>query len=431
MTKKNFNKNISVIGLGYVGLPLAIEFSKKFNVVGFDLNKNRIEELINCVDRTSEISKEELKKTDIKFTSLEDDLLKTNIYIVTVPTPVDRYKNPNLQNLKAASELVGSLLNKNNLVIYESTVFPGATEELCIPILEKASGLKLNKDFYCGYSPERVNPGDKDHKLIDILKITSGSNKKALKMVDDLYQEIINAGTYKAESIKVAEAAKVIENTQRDVNIALVNELAIIFNKLNLDTKEVLKAASTKWNFLPFKPGLVGGHCIGVDPYYLTHRASGVGYHPEIILAGRRINDNMGFFIAENTVGELVRQGVNPSEANIAVLGLTFKENCPDLRNTKVTTIIDKLKEYRCNIAVSDCYINKDEAKSHFDFKIEDLINIKSQDALIIAVGHHQYLDFSKNDWIRMVKKGGVVIDVKSIYSRDKFKSLGINYWSL
>ena len=276
MTKKNFNKNISVIGLGYVGLPLAIEFSKKFNVIGFDLNKNRIEELINCVDRTSEISKEELKKQTL-FTSLEDDLLKTNIYIVTVPTPVDRYKNPNLQNLKAASELVGSLLNKNNLVIYESTVFPGATEELCIPILEKASGLKLNKDFYCGYSPERVNPGDKEHKLIDILKITSGS-KKALKMVDDLYQEIINAGTYKAESIKVAEAAKVIENTQRDLNIALINELSLIFNKMNLDTNSVINAASTKWNFMKFTPGLVGGHCIGVDPYYLTYKAKKLGY---------------------------------------------------------------------------------------------------------------------------------------------------------
>ena len=266
---------------------------KKFNVIGFDLNKNRIEELINCVDRTSEISKEELKKTDIKFTSLEDDLLKTNIYIVTVPTPVDRYKNPNLQNLKAASELVGSLLNKNNLVIYESTVFPGATEELCIPILEKASGLKLNKDFYCGYSPERVNPGDKEHKLIDILKITSGSNKKALKMVDDLYQEIINAGTYKAESIKVAEAAKVIENTQRDLNIALINELSLIFNKMNLDTNSVINAASTKWNFMKFTPGLVGGHCIGVDPYYLTYKAKKLGYSPEIILAGRSLNDRM------------------------------------------------------------------------------------------------------------------------------------------
>tara|TARA_Y100000591_G_scaffold296803_1_gene287294 strand:+ start:9 stop:1313 length:1305 start_codon:yes stop_codon:yes gene_type:complete len=429
----NINESkISVIGLGYVGLPLAIEFSNKFEVVGFDIDKQRVQELKNGYDRTNEISEGRLNKLPrLELSSSISSIRESNIYIITVPTPVDKRNKPNLNPLISATKTVASVISKNDVVIYESTVFPGCTEQVCIPVIEQISKLKYNSDFFCGYSPERINPGDKKHVLTNIQKITSGSNPWASEFVDLLYKEIILAGTFKAKSIAVAEAAKVIENTQRDVNIALVNELAIIFNKLNLDTKEVLKAAGTKWNFLPFKPGLVGGHCIGVDPYYLTHRASEVGYHPEIILAGRRINDNMGFFIAENTVGELVRQGVNPSEANIGVLGLTFKENCPDLRNTKVTTIIEKLKEYRCNIVVSDCYINKDEAKSNFDFNIEDLINIKSQDALIIAVGHRQYLDFSKNDWIRMVKKGGVVVDVKSIYNREIFKLLGINYWSL
>ena len=420
MTKKNFNKNISVIGLGYVGLPLAIEFSKKFNVVGFDLNKNRIEELINCVDRTSEISKEELKKTDIKFTSLEDDLLKTNIYIVTVPTPVDRYKNPNLQNLKAASELVGSLLNKNNLVIYESTVFPGATEELCIPILEKASGLKLNKDFYCGYSPERVNPGDKDHKLIDILKITSGSNKKALKMVDDLYQEIINAGTYKAESIKVAEAAKVIENTQRDLNIALINELSILFKKMNIDTLDVLEAAQTKWNFLPFKPGLVGGHCIGVDPYYLTYKAQELGYSPQIILAGRRINDNMSKWIVEQLIMQMARNGLPISKAKVLILGLTFKENCTDIRNTKVEDIYRSLNQYDIETFISDPYVDIEEANKKFEQRVYKSIPDEIDfEAIIVAVSHDEYKLINNKKWKSLIKTNGVIFDLKGILPRD------------
>ena len=416
MTKKNFNKNISVIGLGYVGLPLAIEFSKKFNVIGFDLNKNRIEELINCVDRTSEISKEELKKTDIKFTSLEDDLLKTNIYIVTVPTPVDRYKNPNLQNLKAASELVGSLLNKNNLVIYESTVFPGATEELCIPILEKASGLKLNKDFYCGYSPERVNPGDKEHKLIDILKITSGSNKKALKMVDDLYQEIINAGTYKAESIKVAEAAKVIENTQRDLNIALINELSLIFNKMNLDTNSVINAASTKWNFMKFTPGLVGGHCIGVDPYYLTYKAKKLGYSPEIILAGRSLNDRMPKLVTQKIFDLMKTKKINISKSRVLILGATFKENCPDIRNSKVIELINYLSKKVKSVHCFDPLVSKNDRSSIKVSWLDTLKESKKYDAIVFAVPHKKIID-KKKYILKLRKKKGVIYDLKGFLS--------------
>ena len=396
MTKKNSKKNISIIGLGYVGLPLAVEFSKKFNVVGFDHDKNRIEELINSEDLTNEVTKKELKKTDVKFTSSKGDLLKTDVYIVTVPTPVDSQKNPNLKSLMDASKLVGSLLKKNNLIIYESTVFPGATEELCIPILEKASGLKLNKDFYCGYSPERVNPGNKDHKLTDILKITSGSNKKALKMVDNLYKEIINAGTYKAESIKVAEAAKVIENTQRDLNIALVNELSLIFNKMNLDTNSVINAASTKWNFMKFTPGLVGGHCIGVDPYYLTYKAKKLGYSPEIILAGRNLNDKMPKLVTQKILKLMKAKKINIAKSSILVLGATFKENCPDIRNSKVIELIDNLSKKVKSINCFDPLVSKKDRSTIKVSWLNTIAESKKYDAIIFAVPHKEILDKKK-----------------------------------
>jgi UDP-N-acetyl-D-galactosamine dehydrogenase len=416
MTKKNFKKNISIIGLGYVGLPLAVEFSKKFSVVGFDYNENRIEELINYEDRTNEITKKELKKTNIKFTSSKEDLLNTDIYIVTVPTPVDMHKNPNLHNLKAASKFVGSLLKKNNLVIYESTVFPGATEEICIPILEEASGLKLNNDFYCGYSPERVNPGDKDHKLIDILKITSGSNKKALKMVDDLYHEIINAGTYKAESIKVAEAAKVIENTQRDLNIALVNELSLIFNKMNLDTNSVINAASTKWNFMKFTPGLVGGHCIGVDPYYLTYKAKKLGYSPEIILAGRNLNDRMPEIVTQKILDLMKTKKINIAKSSVLILGATFKENCPDIRNSKVIELIHYLSKKVKSIDCFDPLVPQSDRSSIKVSWLTKLKESKKYDAIIFAVPHKQIID-KKKYILKLRKNIGVIYDLKGSLS--------------
>jgi len=430
MKKKEIN--ITVIGLGYVGLPLAVEFSKKYEVVGFDYNEIRVSELINKFDRTNELSKDNLLNLkNFKITANEDDIKNSNIYIITVPTPVDKNNKPNLNHIVSASEVVGKYLKKNDIVIYESTVFPGCTEQICVPILEKKSQLKYNSEFFCGYSPERLNPGDKKYNLINITKIVSGSNSKTLEKVNKLYDSIISAGTFKASSIAVAEAAKVIENTQRDVNIALINELSLIFDKLDINTGEVLEAASTKWNFLPFRPGLVGGHCIGVDPYYLTHKAIEVGHHPEIILAGRKINDNMGVFIAEKTISELVKQGISPLRANIAILGLSFKENCPDLRNTKVVTIIDRLKHYNCNIVITDPYVINEEAKDLYDIDLQNLDIITKKDAVIIAVSHNEYAFLSPKDWKRMLNKGGVVIDVKSIYKKDFFVKLNLNHWAL
>ena len=424
--------SIAVIGLGYVGLPLAVEFSKKYPVVGFDLNLERINELKEGYDRTGEINSEILKSA--KNLSLSDKKLSienANVYIVTVPTPVDKNNTPNLKPLESASQTIGSCLEKGNIVIYESTVFPGATEDVCVPILEEISGLEYNKGFFCGYSPERINPGDKVNTLINIKKITSGSNAKAAKFVESLYKRIIKAGVFPASSMAVAEAAKVIENTQRDVNIALINELALIFNKLNIDTNEVLEAAGTKWNFLPFEPGLVGGHCIGVDPYYLTHKAVEVGYKPEIILAGRRINDSMGKFIAEQTILKLVKNNVNPSKAKIAILGLTFKENCPDLRNTKVFDIIDNLKKYNCGLMVSDEYADKKEATYELDTKLVNLDEIKKMDAIIIAVEHKKYTRLNIKDFERMLKPNGCIIDVKSIYEIEFFAKTHFEHWRL
>ena len=431
MIKKN-EISIAVIGLGYVGLPLAVEFSKKYPVTGFDLNLKRVDELKTGYDRTNEVSSEQLKSTKKLFLSNELSSIRiANVFIVTVPTPVDKNNKPNLKPLESASETIASVLKKKDIVIYESTVYPGATEEICVPILERISGLKYNKDFFCGYSPERINPGDKEHTLTTIKKITSGSNLATADFVKRLYESIIKAGVFPASSITVAEAAKVIENTQRDVNIALINELALIFNKMKIDTKEVLEAAKTKWNFLPFQPGLVGGHCIGVDPYYLTHKAVEIGYHPEIILAGRKINDSMGKFIAEQTIINLIKNNISPSEAKIGILGLTFKENCPDIRNTKVIDIINSLNDYQCNLHISDQYADEKEVLREFNLQLTLLDDIENCDALIIAVSHNKYLHFTDKDWNKFLKSDGLIIDVKSIYSLNKFSKTGFNHWRL
>ena len=424
--------SIAVIGLGYVGLPLAVEFSKKYPVVGYDLNIKRIKELNEGHDRTGEVQPSQLGKAKkLKISSNKESIKDANVYIVTVPTPVDKNNNPNLNPLKSASEIIGLFLKVDNIVIYESTVYPGATEEVCVPILEKFSNLKYNADFFCGYSPERINPGDKINTLVNIKKITSGSNPRTAEFVEALYLKIIKAGVFPASSIAVAEAAKVIENTQRDVNIALINELALIFNKMDIDTQEVLMTAQTKWNFLPFKPGLVGGHCIGVDPYYLTYKAVEIGYQPEMILAGRRVNDSMGKFIAEQTVLNLIKNNVSPSKAKIGILGLTFKEDCPDIRNTKVIDIINHLKKYQSKVHISDQYADKKEVLDEFGLKLEPLNKIKNCDALIIAVSHDQYKHFIDEDWNRFLKKKGLIIDVKSMFGLNKFAKTDYVHWRL
>ena len=365
---------IAIIGLGYVGLPLAIEFSKYFSVIGFDLSEKRVEDLKNGLDINKQTKKEILEcSNNLLFTSDMKNISKSNVFIITVPTPVDIHNIPDLSPLKLASEMVGNFLKESDTVIYESTVYPGATEEICVPILEKKSSLKYNTDFFCGYSPERINPGDKKHVITNTVKITSGSNSETAKFVDDLYKKIVKVGTHPAGSIRVAEAAKVIENVQRDVNIALVNELAIIFNKLGIDSIEVFKAAETKWNFIPFRPGLVGGHCIGVDPYYLTHKATEVGYKPDVILAGRRINEGMGSYIADIAISEMTKESINPIDASVAILGITFKENCPDIRNTKVIDIFYKLKEFKSKIFVNDPWADKEEVKNILKIDLVDL----------------------------------------------------------
>ena len=432
MDKRLKSANIAVIGLGYVGLPLAVEFSKKYSVIGFDIDIDRIDELKNNFDRTNEIPQEILEESnDLKLTFSKEDIAESNIYIVTVPTPVDRNNHPDFGPLQSSSTMIASLLKKGDLVIYESTVYPGATEEICVPILQRVSNLRYNEDFSCGYSPERINPGDREHKLTNIKKITSGSNVEASKLVDELYRSIVTVGTFNTSSIAVAEAAKVIENTQRDVNIALSNELAIIFNKLNIDTAEVLEAASTKWNFIPFAPGLVGGHCIGVDPYYLTYKAVEVGYHPEIILAGRRINDNMGQYIAENTIIELAKKGINAIGSKVLIMGLTFKENCPDMRNTKIVSIKEHLTEYNCRVDVTDPFANKSEAKRLFDIDLIEFDLIRGYDAVILAVKHDKYLQLPKSIWNKIVKKNGVLIDVKSAITKKMFSKNDISHWKL
>ncbi|MFL4556183.1 Vi polysaccharide biosynthesis UDP-N-acetylglucosamine C-6 dehydrogenase TviB [Yersinia kristensenii] len=410
------NCRIGIIGLGYVGLPLAVEFGKKFHTLGFDINSKRIEELSEGVDFTLECSSEELKDASFLTYSSDVERLKgCNVYIVTVPTPIDDYKQPDLTPLVKASETLGKVLKVNDVVVYESTVYPGATEEVCIPVLEKVSGLKFNQDFYAGYSPERINPGDKEHRVTTIKKVTSGSTPATAEFVDELYKSIITAGTHKASSIQVAEAAKVIENTQRDLNIALINELAVIFNKLGIDTEEVLKAAGTKWNFLPFRPGLVGGHCIGVDPYYLTHKAQAIGYHPEVILSGRRINDSMSKYVASQLIKAMIKKRVQVEGARILLMGLTFKENCPDLRNTKVVDIISELKEYNVIADVYDPWVNAEEAKHEYGINVLKNMPINQYDGVIFTVAHSQFKALSNDDIKGLVKPNGVIYDLKYI----------------
>jgi UDP-N-acetyl-D-galactosamine dehydrogenase len=410
---------LAIIGLGYVGLPLAVEFSKKFSVLGFDTNNSRINELKEGVDSTLEVSEAELaKSTLLTYSSDVSDLSECNIYIVTVPTPINVHKQPDLTPLIKASAMIGEFIAAGDIVIYESTVYPGATEEVCIPEVERVSGLKFNQDFFAGYSPERINPGDKEHRVTNILKVTSGSTPEIAEQVDQLYKAIVTAGTHKASSIKVAEAAKVIENTQRDVNIALINELSIIFNKLGIDTLEVLKAAGTKWNFLPFRPGLVGGHCIGVDPYYLTHKAQSVGYHPEMILAGRRLNDGMGEYVVSQLVKAMLKKRIHVDGANVLIMGLTFKENCPDLRNTKVVDIVKELNEYNINVDVTDPWCSNDEAQSEYGLTIVEPKK-DHYDAIIIAVGHHEFKQLGCEHIRELGKSRHVLYDLKYLLPKD------------
>ena len=408
------DSSIAIVGLGYVGLPLAVEFGTKRKVIGFDINEDRIKELKKGIDNTLETTNQELKDaTHLSFTNCLEDLKDCKIFIITVPTPIDEHKKPDLSPLENASKAIGSILKKEDIVIYESTVYPGVTEEICVPILEAKSGLSFNKEFFCGYSPERINPGDKEHRISTVKKVTSGSNPEIATKVDELYQEIIVEGTHKASSIKVAEAAKVIENTQRDVNIALINELSLIFNKLNIDTESVLEAAGTKWNFLPFKPGLVGGHCIGVDPYYLTHKALEVGYNPEMILAGRRINDNMGFFVADQVSDLMNKKGIYVEGANILIMGLAFKENCPDIRNTKVVDLIKAFEDMKCNVDVYDPWVNQDVALNEYQIKLIKKPIKGRYDAIVLAVAHDTFKDLSSKQINAFGKDIHVIYDIK------------------
>ncbi len=427
-------KKISIIGLGYVGLPLAIEFAKKFKVVGFDINQSRVDELINGHDTTLEINDNELfsARKNLTYSYNIKDIEGCNVYIVTVPTPVDKTNRPDLSPLINASKTVGKVLGKGNIVIFESTVYPGVTEDICVPELEKSSGLKFNKDFFCGYSPERINPGDKVNTITKIKKITSGSTPEIAIEVDELYKAIILAGTFPATSIRVAEAAKVIENTQRDLNIALVNEFSVIFQRLDLDTLDVLEAAGSKWNFLPFRPGLVGGHCIGVDPYYLTHAAEQVRYNPQVILAGRRINDNMAFYIVKKFLQKMIINGIEIKNSTIGVMGITFKENCPDVRNTKIADVVYELKNWGANVVVVDPWANQSELKKNYNITLGEINSNNQVDSLIVAVGHNEFRSKSAEE-LRSLCKGSnpVLADVKSIYKREDLISQGFSVFRL
>ena len=410
-------EKVGIIGLGYVGLPLAVEFGKILDVLGFDINVDRIKELSDGYDRTREVDRDELSSSKkLRYSSRIEDLRDRNYFIVTVPTPIDEFKNPDLKPLESASKTVGQVLKKGDIVIYESTVYPGCTEEICVPILEKTSGLVFNKDFFCGYSPERINPGDKQHRVTTIKKVTSGSTPEIAEKVDQLYKKIIHAGTHKASSLKVAEAAKVIENSQRDLNIAFVNELALIFERIGIDTHEVLEAAGTKWNFLPFKPGLVGGHCIGVDPYYLTHKAESVGYHPEVILSGRRINDNMGIYVANCVIKLMAQHELPINKSDILILGITFKENCPDIRNSRVIDVIRELQSFGTNIDVYDP--EADAAEVNHEYRLSLIKKVeKRYHAIVLAVGHQV---FNSLDWNAIKFDNTVIYDVKGILAKDK-----------
>ncbi len=421
MILSNKDIKLGIIGLGYVGLPLTLEFAKKRKVLGFDINEERINQLNSGIDKNLEFNKDEIKSSsDIKFTSNKNDLKNANCFIVTVPTPINELKEPDLKPLIQASEMIGGIIKMGNIVIYESTVFPGCIEEVCVPILEKFSNLKFNKDFFCGYSPERINPGDKNHTISKIKKITSGSTSQISEIVDGLYKEIISVGTHKVSCIKVAEAAKVIENTQRDLNIALINELSIIFNKLNIDTQEVLEAAGSKWNFLPFKPGLVGGHCIGVDPYYLTHKAKNIGYDAKVILAGREINDKMGFYVASKFIKEMNKKNIKIKKAKILIMGLSFKENCADLRNSGVKKVIEKLKNQKCNLDLYDPWVDTVEAKKIYGISVKQKLKKNTYDGIIIAVKHKKFIDMGKKKIFNLCKTNHVIYDLKYILYKDK-----------
>jgi UDP-N-acetyl-D-galactosamine dehydrogenase len=409
--------NIAVIGLGYVGLPLAVELGKHYDVVGFDINSKRVKELQAGFDRTGEASSEQIQSSKgIRFSDTLDAIASCNFYIVTVPTPIDQFKAPDLKPLLKASAMLGSILKKGDIVVYESTVYPGCTEEDCVPVLENTSGLQFNKDFFCGYSPERINPGDKINTLSKIKKVTSGSTPDVAKKINDVYASIITAGTFMASSIRVAEASKAIENAQRDVNISFVNELALIFDRMGIDTQEVLAAASTKWNFLPYKPGLVGGHCIGVDPYYLAHKAQALGYHPQVILSGRRVNDTMGLFIANKTVKLMIQKGIAVKGAKALVLGITFKENCPDIRNTRVVDIIDELKQFGLQVDVYDPHANADEVEEEYNITLcNELAN--NYNALIVCVAHQEFKELQFN---KLLAANAVIFDTKAIWNKEE-----------
>ncbi|MED3764561.1 nucleotide sugar dehydrogenase [Ureibacillus sp. FSL K6-8385] len=425
------NRKIAVVGLGYVGLPVAVAFGKKGRIIGFDINEHRINTLKQGIDYTKEVESQDLLEADIDFTNDPSRLREADFIIVAVPTPITETKQPDLTPLIKASETVGSNLQKGAIVVYESTVYPGATEEVCVPVLEKASGLKAGVDFFVGYSPERINPGDKEHTFTKITKVVSGQNDEVLEIIAGVYGSVVEAGVYRASSIKVAEAAKVIENTQRDLNIALMNELAIIFDKLGIDTAEVLEAAGTKWNFLPFTPGLVGGHCIGVDPYYLTHKAESVGYHPEVILAGRRINDNMGKFIATSLVKQMIHKNMPIQGARVTVLGLTFKENVPDLRNSKVIDVIRELQEFGVEVQVTDALADKDEAVREYGIELVDYDKLIPADAVVLAVPHDEYVEKGWEQFDRLLKHGkGIVVDIKSKLEKETCPT-NITLWRL
>ena len=431
----NGEEKISLVGLGYVGMPIAVAFSKKVKVVGFDLNAKKIELYKSGIDPTNEVGNEAIKACTVDFTADESKLKEAKFHIVAVPTPVNDDHTPDLTPVKGASEIVGRNLTKGAIVVYESTVYPGVTEDVCVPILERESGLKCGVDFKVGYSPERINPGDKVHRLETITKIVSGMDAETLDEVAKVYELVVEAGVHRAESIKVAEAAKVIENSQRDINIAFMNELSIIFNKMGIDTQSVLKAAGTKWNFLKFYPGLVGGHCIGVDPYYLTYKAEEMGYHSQIILSGRRINDDMGKYVAESTVKNLIKADVSIKNAKVAILGFTFKENCPDTRNTKSVDIYNELKEYGITAQIADPAADADEAKRLYGIRFVDMASIKDCDAVILAVAHEQFKDLSAADFDKMFKAGDnsekVLVDIKGLLDRKAYEAAGYNYWRL
>ena len=427
-------KKVCIIGLGYIGLPLATTFAKKYKVIGYDINQLRIQELEKNYDSTFEVSDRLLSSTsdNLSYTFNKKDIEDCNIYIITVPTPIDKANRPDLTHLIDASKAVGSIISKNDIIIYESTVYPGATESVCVPELEKSSGMKFNKDFFCGYSPERVNPGDKVNTIEKIKKITSGSNKKIADEIDKLYKTVITAGTFKASSIKVAEAAKVVENTQRDLNIALVNELSVIFQKLNLDTLEVLKAAESKWNFLHFKPGLVGGHCIGVDPYYLTYAAEQVKYNPSLILAGRKINDNMAIYTVKKIIQKMILNGIDIKKSTVGVMGITFKENCPDVRNTKVADLVNELKNWGISVVVVDPWANQLELKNIYNIKLGQIDSKNKVDSLIIAVGHKEFRSKSPKELKKLCKGSNPVLaDVKSIYKKKDLLAEGFSVFRL